>query len=263
MGCEVSRAGDDLDPRGPALSVRGLLVRRRKVPVLGPLDLEIGRGELWGVVGPNGAGKTTLLRAIAGLEPADAGSIAIAGRPAGAGTRGVVGWLSQQSDQPPEVPFTVAEVASFARPGSRAAEDRSAVMEALEALGLTGLSERRYRELSGGERRKVELARLLAGRAELLLLDEPAAGLDLDWQERMTALVGDLARRHGRTVVMVSHDTGRLPAGCDGVLLLDRGRAIACGPPRKVLTGGHLSSVFGVPLEVTERGGRFFAGVAT
>ncbi len=255
-------AGDPRGPQGPALSARGLVVCQRGIPVLGPLDLEIGCGELWGVVGPNGAGKTTLLRAIAGLERADAGGVTVAGRPAGAGVRGLVGWLSQHSDQPPEVPFTVAEVASFGRPGRRSPDDQRAVADALEALGLTGFSERRYRELSGGERRKVELARLLAGRAELLLLDEPAAGLDLDWQERMTVLVGELARRHGRTVIMVSHDTGRLPAGCDGVLLLDRGRAIACGPPRDVLTGANLSGVFGVPLEVAERGGRFFAGVA-
>ena len=247
---------------GAALSVRGLLVRRRGVPVLGPLDLEVGRGELWGVVGPNGAGKTTLLRAIAGLERADAGSVMVAGQPAGTGARGVIGWLSQQTDQPPEVPFTVDEVVSFGRTGRRGPEDLTAVDGALGSLGLGALRGRRYRELSGGERRKVELARLLAGRAELLLLDEPAAGLDLDWQERMTALVGELVQRHGRTVVMVSHDTGRLPAGCDGVLLLDRGRAAACGPPREVLTGAALSAVFGVPLEVAERGGRFFAGVA-
>jgi len=248
--------------QGPALSVRGLVVRRRGVAVLGPLDLEVGRGELWGVVGPNGAGKTTLLRAIAGLQPADEGSVEVSGRRAGAGARGVVGWLSQQADRPPEVPFTVAEVVSLGRSGASSKEDRAEVARALGALGLSTFAARRYRELSGGERRKVELARLLAGRAELLLLDEPAAGLDLDWQERMTTLVGELARRHGRTVVMVSHDTGRLPAGCDGVLLLDRGRAAACGRPRDVLTGATLSGVFGVPLEVTERGGRFFAGVA-
>lgn len=243
------------------LEVRGVVVRRGGAVVLGPLDLRVPPGALWGVVGPNGAGKTTLLRVVAGLERPASGKVSVDG---GVPRRGEVGLLAQVAERPPEVPFTVAEVVALGLVGRRRppAAAGDAVGEALAALGLEELARRRYRELSGGERQKVQLARLVAQDPALLLLDEPAAGLDLEWQERMTALVGDLHGRLGRTVLMVTHDTSRLPAGTSGVLLLQRGRAVAVGRPHEVLTAESLSAAFGTRMAVVERGGRWLAGVA-
>jgi iron complex transport system ATP-binding protein len=238
---------------------RALEIRRRGATLLGPLDLTIRSGEFWGVVGPNGAGKSTLLRAIAGLERIDRGSL----EPAADRRR--VGFLFQHHDFIPELPFSVEDVVAFGRAGlpslgpRRNEADRTAIESALEALDLGALRTRLYRELSGGERQKVQLARLMAQESSLLLLDEPTAGLDLDWQERLLTLIGDLHRQTAAAVVMVTHEVHHLPARCDRVLLLRRGRELASGTPSEVFTPELLSELYGCRMELTERAGRFFA----
>lgn len=240
---------------------RGTTVRRRDSTLLGPIDLRIPAGRFCGVAGPNGAGKSTLLRAIAGLESITDGTLDVSWDD----DSGRVGLLFQQHDFVPELPFTVEDVVSFGRAGRVAAgpvrsrDDRAAVAKAIERFGLEGMRRRLYRELSGGERQKVQLARLMAQDAKLLLLDEPSAGLDLDWQERLTALVAELHRETGSTVVMVTHEVDRLPACCDVVLLLREGRAVAIGPPGEVLTREILSDLYACRMEVAERNGRYFA----
>jgi len=240
---------------------RGVEVRRRDRTLLGPVDLEVARGEFWGVVGPNGAGKSTLLRTLAGLEKADAGVVELVG----GGDRRRVGFLFQHHDFVPELPFTVADVVGFGRSGRQAfgslrgPTNHAAVDHALDLLDLGRMRGRLYRELSGGERRKVQLARLLAQDADLLLLDEPTAGLDLDWQERLTALVDEVHERTGVAIVMVTHEAHHLPKCCEKVLLLRGGRAIATGPPAEVFTPDLLSELYACRMEVTERSGRYFA----
>jgi ABC-type Mn2+/Zn2+ transport system ATPase subunit len=223
--------------------------------------MSVDRGALYGIVGPNGAGKSTLLRAIAGLERVDRGVVRVTdGR-----DRSRVGLLFQHHDFVPEMPFTVSDVVSFGRTGRvgfgpvRSASDRRKVGDALDMLQLAEMADRLYRELSGGERQKVQLARLVAQQAELLLLDEPAAGLDLDWQERLTVLVSELHRTTGAAIVMVTHEVHHLPAGCDTVLLLRLGREVASGPPAQVFTPELLSELYGCRMEVSERAGRYFA----
>jgi ABC-type cobalamin/Fe3+-siderophores transport system ATPase subunit len=240
---------------------RGVEIRHRDRTLLGPVDLEISRGEFWGVVGPNGAGKSTLLRTIAGLERAAAGTVELSGD----GDRRRVGSLFQHHGFEPELPFTVFDVVAFGRTGRqvfgplRGADNRSAVHHAIELLGLAGMQRRLYRELSGGERQKVQLARLLAQDAELLLLDEPAAGLDLDWQERLTGLVEEIHERSNVAVVMVTHEVHHLPGCCDRALLLRRGKVLATGAPGAVFTPDVLSQLYGCQMEVTERNRRFYA----
>jgi ABC-type cobalamin/Fe3+-siderophores transport system ATPase subunit len=240
---------------------RGVEIRHRDRTLLGPVDLTIARGEFWGVVGPNGAGKSTLLRTIAGLERAAAGTVELSGD----GDRRRVGFLFQHHDFEPELPFTVFDVVAFGRTGRqifgplRGADDRSAVHHALELLGLAGMQRRLYRELSGGERQKVQLARLLAQDAEVLLLDEPAAGLDLDWQERLTSLIEEVHDRSNVAVVMVTHEAHHLPSCCDRAMLLRQGRVIATGAPPEVFKPEILAELYGCQMEVTERQGRFFA----
>lgn len=238
--------------------LREVVVRRRSRIRLGPLTLAIHRGEFWGVVGPNGAGKTTLLNTLAGLLSPSEGTV-------WAPPRKQIGFLLQRHDFLPDLPFTVEDVVLFGRTGRvgpgrpfRPA-DREAARGALALLGLQEMSDRLYRELSGGEQKKTQLARLLAQEADLLLLDEPGAGLDLAAQEQLTLRVGDLHRRTGRTFVMVTHEIDRLPAECRQVLLLKEGRALASGPPEEVFRKEILSDLYGCPMEVVSRGGRFHA----
>jgi iron complex transport system ATP-binding protein len=236
-----------------------LEVCRGGTTLVGPIDLSIRSGEFWGVVGPNGAGKSTLLRTIAGLEQVAGGSIA------SAVDRRRIGYLFQHHDFIPELPFTVADVIAFGRAGlaavgpARARADRAAISRALDTLDLGAMRQRLYRELSGGERQKVQLARLVAQEADLLLLDEATAGLDLDWQERLTALIGELHAQTGTTIVMVTHEVHHLPACCDRALLLQQGQALASGAPAEVFTPDLLSELYGCRMEITQRAGRFFA----
>jgi ABC-type Mn2+/Zn2+ transport system ATPase subunit len=236
--------------------LRDAVIRRGGRTLLGPLSLAIGRGDFWGVVGPNGAGKTTLLKTLAGLLTASGGRVS--GPP-----RKSIGFLLQHHAFLPDLPFTVKDVALFGRTGlSRPGrpfrpEDHEAARRALALLGLEGLSDRLYRELSGGEQKKAQLSRLLSQEADLLLLDEPGAGLDLPAREQLTSSIGALHRQTGRTFVMVTHEIDRLPAGCSRALLLKEGRALAEGPPEEVFRPETLSRLYGCPMEVVSRGGRF------
>ncbi len=256
---------------GAVVECQGLEVRRQGRTVLGPLDLEVLPGDLVGVVGPNGAGKSTLLRALAGVDPPAAGRLEVCGQPLDrrcgrrSALRVEVGSLLQHHEFSPDLPLSVAEVVGFGRVGRRSLlarpgpEDAEAVERAVASLGLGPLRSRLYRELSGGERRKVQLARLLAQGARLLLLDEPAAGLDLEWQERLTGLVGLLHRDAGAAVVMVTHEVGHLPASCTRVVLLRAGRAVASGRPAEVLRPDLLTATYGCAMAVAEEAGRYHA----
>ncbi len=241
-------------------------------PVLGPLSLHVHEGDFWGIAGPNGAGKSTLIKAIAGMEKTRAGQISIRGedihRHTGILRHAIgkrVGMLMQHHEFYPDLPISAEDVVYFGRTAINAAgrrfstEDHNAVNEAFEELELGHLRKRPYRELSGGEKRKVHLARLSAQKAEIVLLDEPTAGLDLDWQERLTRLVGDFFLRHKITVLMVTHDIDRLPSCCNSVLLLKRGVQVAVGPPSEVFTGETLSSLYNCRIEVHEYMGRYHA----
>jgi iron complex transport system ATP-binding protein len=252
-----------------ALSLRSVTLRRGRHPVLSGLDLQVERGALVGVIGPNGAGKTTLLEAITAGIPYE-GSLRALGREVGrlpSGERSRfrtrVGLVPQLGMDAPTVPLTVEEVVAIGRTGRRGLfrplgrADRQICTTWIERLGLQGMRKRPFTRLSGGERRKVHLARALAQEPELLLLDEPAGHLDLRWQEALREIVGDLWRQTGLTVIMVTHEVRHLPEGCGRVVLLGQGRLLGSGPPDAVLDPTLLSRAFGVPLEVAQRDGRY------
>ncbi len=254
----------------PLLSLEAVEVRRRGRRVLGPISLSVRSGEFWGVVGPNGAGKSTLLGLCSGLLEAESGEVSILGRRRltmghRQRIRREIGVLLQQHDYSSNVPLTVEEVVLFGRApaaglGRRhGEEDYRAVKRALEAFGMEGLRHRRYTDLSGGERQKTQLARLLAQESELILLDEPTSGLDLDWQERMVRQVALLHEVYGRTVLMVTHDIDHLPSCCNRVLLLKTGRVLRTGEPGDVFQPDVLSELYGCRMQIAQREGRYHA----
>lgn len=251
----------------PAVSLHEVTVDRRGARVLGPLSATIPADSFCGVIGPNGAGKSTLLRVITGHQKPSQGYATVLGNKlytTGTTSPGKnIGILLQHHDFYPDIPFSVDDIVLFGRtpyhgPGIRYnEEDDNARRRALDIMGLTGYRNRLYRELSGGEQRKVHLARLIAQNPDLLLLDEPASGLDLEWQERLTRLVGDLFRMLNRTVIMVTHDISRLPACCDRVILLKNGAVMREGNPGDVLTAPLLSELYDCGVNVASESGRF------
>ncbi len=222
--------------------------------MLAGVGVRVRAGEVLALVGPNGAGKSTLLSALAADLPPAAGSVRIHGRPASdwsapelALRRAVLPQAASLS-----FPFTVEEVVRMGRApwaAARPEEDEAAVAEAMAATEVTGFAARPFSALSGGERARVALARVLAQRAPLLLLDEPTAALDLRHQELVLRLCRARARA-GDAVVVVLHDLGLAAAHAHRVAVLRGGRIAADGRPGEVFTGELLSEVYDQPVEV-------------
>ncbi|QQM43747.1 heme ABC transporter ATP-binding protein [Streptomyces liliifuscus] len=226
--------------------------------VLSGVDVMARAGEVLALVGPNGAGKSTLLGALAADLPAAAGVVRVDGRPAS-------DWSAQElalrravlpQSAALSFPFTVEEVVRMGRaPWAGQAEeyaeetDDAAVAAAMAATEVTDFAGRPFSALSGGERARVALARVLAQRTRLLLLDEPTAALDLRHQELVLRVCR--ARAHaGDAVVVVLHDLGLAAAYAHRVVILRAGRAVADGRPAEIFTDRLLSDVYQQPVEV-------------
>ncbi len=186
------------------MKVEGLYVEIGGKSVLENVNLTVKRGQVVSVLGPNGAGKTTLLRAIAGLVPYR-GKVTVGGK---------IAYLPQEKGFNPYVPFTVDDVAHM---GVR---DREVVDDFLRRFGVPDVR-RRFRDLSGGQKQKVLIARFLGVGADLFLLDEPLTGLDTVAQKEFESILKDL-KGMGKGVVMVSHDIGHALSVSDAVLCLNR-----------------------------------------
>ena len=218
----------------PSLVVREVAVELGGRLVLEHTGLSIDHGELVGLIGPNGAGKTTLLRTILGVQPTVAGEVTVEGRQARPGVT-PIGYVPQRHEFAWEFPISVADTVMtgltrqlglFRRP-SRAAWE--AVADALDRVRMTHLAGRPIGQLSGGQRQRVLVARALALRPVVLLLDEPFSGLDMPAQELLTELFTDLARE-GRAVLMATHDLAGALYSCDRIALLNR-TVVATGTP--------------------------------
>jgi len=233
----------------PLLSASGLSVLHGDREVVRDVQLAVHAGELVALVGPNGAGKSTLLGALSGdLTPAS-GTVHCHGRELGEWGAGDL--ARRRSVLPQQVtvsfPFTVHEVVQMGRaPWARtdaAGDDDEVVRTSIAAVDLAHLATRPFTALSGGERARAAIARVLAQQTQLMLLDEPTAALDLHHQE----LVFDLLARRvadGAAVVVVVHDLGLAAAYADRVVLLDDGVVAADGTPGDVLTPALLSRVY-------------------
>jgi len=209
--------------------------------------IAVPRGSLFAILGPNGSGKSTLLRLLMGLEEPSAGSVEVlGGSPAAARPR--VGYVPQLSSADWSFPITVAEVVAMGLYGVRRRlrlplRHDARVPMALERVGVDALARRQVQELSGGQQRRVLLARALARNPELLLLDEPAAGLDMAADEQLTTTLRGLANE-GKTVVVATHDIGGVGQFYDQAVLLS-GQVIASGPVAEVLQDHNLHAAFG------------------
>ncbi len=223
--------------------------------VLHDINFEVVAGEVVALVGPNGAGKSTLLAALAGEHAVAAGSIELEGQD-------LTTWTPVEMAQRRAVlpqshtvgfSFTSRQVVAMGRsPWSRTGrreDDDECVRTAMSATDALPFADRPFQSLSGGERARVALARVLAQATTTLLLDEPTAALDLAHQETVMRLAHAQARS-GAAVVVVLHDLGLAAAYSDRVIVLEGGRKVADGPPRTVLTEELLTSVYGHPIEV-------------
>jgi manganese/iron transport system ATP-binding protein len=232
-------------PGAPALEVDHLSAGFSGVPAVEDITFHMAAGERAAVVGANGAGKTTLFHAIAGLLPPMRGAVRIGGSPPGRHT--CIAYVPQRVSVDWHFPLTVGEAVLMGCAGAvglcrrpRAA-DRAWAAECLREVGLDALTRRQIGELSGGQQQRMFIARALAQRAALMLMDEPAGGLDAPSQEDLARLVEGLAAR-GVAVLVATHDfdaaarTGR-------VLLLQR-RLLADGPPAEVLAPERLDAAF-------------------
>jgi manganese/iron transport system ATP-binding protein len=220
-----------------ALAVENVSVELGGRLVLTGADLAVDRGELMGLIGPNGAGKTTLLRTILGLLRPIAGRITVEGRAARPG-RVPVGYVPQRHEFAWEFPLSVANtvmtglVARLGLLRRPTAASWEAVADALDRVRMTELADRPVGQLSGGQRQRVLVARALALRPSVLLLDEPFSGLDMPTHELLSALFLDLAHE-GRAVLMTTHDVAAARYSCDRIALLNR-TVIAVGTPRQL-----------------------------
>lgn len=237
-----------------AVDLRGVYVRFNGRPALEDITLQIEPGQRVAVVGPNGAGKSTLFNLLAGVLDPAAGEVHVHGHTP---QRHVcIAYVTQGSQVDWDFPVTVrdvvmmgrvSEIGLFRRPGRG---DRALVDSSLAAVQIAHLAESPIGELSGGQRQRMFIARALAQEADLLLMDEPLAGLDLGSQEKIFALLDDLRRRQV-TVLFATHDLNLAAESFERIVLLNQ-RLVAFGTPDAVLTAEHLSAAYGGQVQVLD-----------
>ncbi|MGQ0467326.1 MAG: ABC transporter ATP-binding protein [Sporichthyaceae bacterium] len=253
------------------LDLAEVVVKREGKTILDVESWQIREGERWIVLGPNGAGKTTLLQVIGGHLHPTSGWAAILGEVLGETDvfelRPRVGLASAAlADRLPreEKVLDVVLTAAYAVVGrfreSYEAPDAARATALLRALGMAEYAERTFGTLSEGERKRVQIARALMADPELLLLDEPAAGMDLGGREDLVRRLSNLARDpFAPAMVMVTHHVEEIPPGMTHVLMLREGKVTAAGPLTLVLTAENLSACYGLPLLLHRENDRWTA----
>jgi zinc/manganese transport system ATP-binding protein len=235
------------------------LVRGGRI-VLAEVSATIAAGQFVGVFGPNGSGKTTLLRAILGLLAPVSGAIRVFGRAPQAFRRGI-GYLPQQRAAVGDLPIRGWDFVASAWRGERwglplvGSRGRAQVARAIQQVGAEAIAGRRLTQLSGGELQRLLLAQALLGEPRILLLDEPLVSLDPHFQQTVVALVRQIQRAEGITVLFTAHDLNPLVGAMDRVLYLGNRRA-AIGTVDEVVTDAVLSDLYQMPIEVLRYGKR-------
>ncbi|WP_197380811.1 ABC transporter ATP-binding protein [Mycolicibacterium mengxianglii] len=261
------------DPTDPDLLIdfRKVSIRRGGRVLVGPVSWQVELDERWVVIGPNGAGKTSLLRIAAAMEYPSTGQAYVLGERLGrvdmSELRARVGLSSSALSQripDDEVVRDLVVSAGYAVLGrwreSYEDVDYAQAVDMLESIGAEHLAERTYGTLSEGERKRVLIARSLMTDPELLLLDEPAAGLDLGGREELVARLADLAADpEAPAMVLVTHHVEEIPPGFSHALILAEGQVVAGGLLSEVLTAENLSKAFGQSIALDVIDGRYFA----
>ncbi|TQO19707.1 iron complex transport system ATP-binding protein [Rhodoglobus vestalii] len=242
------------------ISARNVGVRLDSRDILNGVSLDVQRGEVLALVGPNGAGKSILLSVLSGDRKPDSGSVTLDGRDVGSIRHWELARLRAVLTQENSVsfPFRVSEVVAMGRsPWARSGESRddvAVVNAALEATDVAHLSARRYTALSGGEKARVSLARVLAQATPVVFLDEPTAALDLRHQEDVMRVARAMADDN-RAVVIVLHDLSLAGAYSDRLALVAHGALDAIGTPAEVLTAERVERVYGLPVDLHDVAG--------
>jgi iron complex transport system ATP-binding protein len=257
------------------LDFAGVTITRGGARLLDRVDWTVVEGQRWVVLGPNGAGKTTLLQvASSNMHPTD-GLVEILGEMLGAvdvfELRPRIGLASAAlADRIPrsERVIDVVVTATYAVTGRWREQyedvDNERALRLLGRLGVAALAERTFGTLSEGERKRVQIARALMTDPELMLLDEPAAGLDLGGREQLVRTLGALAMDpDAPAMVLVTHHVEEIPPGFTHVLLIRDGAIVAAGPIESTLTAANLTSAFGLPLALDRHGDRWSARAVT
>jgi iron complex transport system ATP-binding protein len=262
--------GDDGE-RLEVISIRGVSVVRSGSRLLDGVDWEVRTGERWVLLGPNGSGKTTLVSVAATYLWPSLGTVSVLGSAVGSvdvrELRRRIGIVSASLEVriPPQL--TAMEIVVAGATGATApwwdrptAQTRELAVERLKLVGCAELRGRRFELLSSGERQRVQIARALMLDPRLLLLDEPAAGLDLGAREQLAVLLARLnADPKLEATVVVTHHVEEIAPGTTHAIVLRSGHVLAAGPVAETVTGPVLTAAFGLPLRVERLGGRFVA----
>jgi iron complex transport system ATP-binding protein len=233
-------------PAGPSL------------PGVQGVSVAVERGDIVGILGPNGSGKTTLLRLLAGMLQPETGTVTLRGASLASIPRSALARSIAVVPQETHLAFdySVLEIAlmgryphlgTFELEGPR---DVAIAREALAATGTAALERRRFITLSGGEKQRVVIASALAQEAEILLLDEPTASLDVGYQFDVAALLARLNRERGLTIIVATHDLNFAAGLCGSLVMLSEGRVVAAGPTNDTLTSLSIQALYGVVADV-------------
>ena len=234
-----------------AITVEGLCVKANDRHLVENISFSIEAGSIVAIIGPNGAGKTTLIRAVLGLLPYETGSVRMFGKPFKHNSPHVrVGYVPQKIEFDRTFPLTVMELLRFTVPPFYSlpfrdrSRDEARIKGLLETVGMHDLIDRSIGSLSGGELQRVMIAKAIVNDPQILFLDEPASGVDIEGQERFYDLVRRLNKEKGLTVILISHDLNVVYRFADNVLCMNR-RLICSGKPAEALTDKVIKSVYG------------------
>lgn len=256
------------------LSVSGLTVTRRGTRILRGVDWTVNRGEMWTILGANGSGKTSLLGCLTGFLTPAAGTVTVLGETYGASDwtqlKKRIGLVSSSVRQMVEDTERPREIIGGGRYGQinfwgrLTKDDQKRIAVIARQVRCTTLLERDWAVLSQGERQRVLTGRALMAKPELLILDEPCAGLDPVARDRFVHFMQRLAtQKRGPSVVLVTHHLEEIPPACTHVLALHRGAVAAAGPISEVLTTPVMSRIFGAPVKVSHRTGKWALDLTT